>query len=244
MKNLLALAALFVSISANAQSNADFRDCPNFFVKSTPPRTSGIQYLLPRAICFDSFAVMHSGRTKTPLYVAEKLNRETLMDARDEERTNRFYPEGRLPYADRAQLDDYRGSFMDRGHMAPAADMPNSQSMAQSFSLANIIPQASENNRGPWAEIEKSTRKYVMRARGDVYVITGPVFSQSSRYIGANKVMVPDFIYKLVYDINTNRAWAHWIANTNHAKISRPISYEELVSRTGIEFLPGINPGQ
>ncbi|MGD7165039.1 DNA/RNA non-specific endonuclease, partial [Ralstonia pseudosolanacearum] len=27
-----------------------------------------------------------------------------------------------------------------------------------------------------WAGIEKATRKYVLRAHGDVYVITGPVF--------------------------------------------------------------------
>ena len=45
--------------------------------------------------------------------------------------------------------------------------------MAQSFSLANIVPQAPMNNRKAWAGIERATRKYVMRAAGDVFVITG-----------------------------------------------------------------------
>jgi endonuclease G len=51
---------------------------------------------------------------------------------------------------------------------------------------------------------------------------------------------VPKYLYKLVYDSVTGRAWAHWIENTDEARAGRPITYEELVRRTGIEFLPGI----
>jgi len=59
--------------------------------------------------------------------------------------------------------------------MAPAADMSTDKAMAQCFSLANIVPQAPINNHKTLAGIEKATRKYVMRAAGDVFVITGPV---------------------------------------------------------------------
>ena len=81
--------------------------------------------------------------------------------------------EARLPSAYRTHLDDYRGSDFDRGHQAPAADMADGESMAQSFSLANRVPQAREMNRKPWADVERATRKYVMRAHGDVFVFTG-----------------------------------------------------------------------
>lgn len=112
--------------------------------------------------------------------------------------------------------------------------------MAQSFSLANVVPQAPVNNQKAWAGIEKATRKYVMRAQADVYVITGPVFDARSEAIGAGAVQVPKYLYKLVYDATTNRAWAHWIENADEAHATRPISYRELVRRTGIEFLPGV----
>ena len=53
---------------------------------------------------------------------------------------------------------------------------------------------------------------------------------------------VPSHIYKLVYDATTHRAWAHWIENTDSARITASISYDELVKRTDIQFLPGIRP--
>ncbi len=123
--------------------------------------------------------------------------------------------------------------------MAPAGDMATPESMAQSFSLANMVPQYPINNRKAWASIEKATRKYVMRAAGDVYVITGPVFDGTPPTIGPDHVWVPQHLFKLVYDPSTNRIWAHWLDNTDDARVGKPISYEELVRRTGIEFLPG-----
>jgi len=76
-----------------------------------------------------------------------------------------------------------------------------------------------------------------MRADGDVYVITGPVFDGTSHTIGDGKVWVPTHLFKLVYDPSAQRAWAHWIENTDDARAGKPISYEELVRRTGIKFL-------
>ena len=129
-------------------------------------------------------------------------------------------------------------------HLAPAGDMPTSQAMAQSFSLANMVPQAPAHNRGAWAKsVEAATRKYAARAKGDVYVITGPVYSPDiaqSPAIGPGQVRVPKYLFKLVYDEETHRAWAHWHLNDDSTQASRPIRYSELVRRTGVDFLPGV----
>lgn len=71
-------------------------------------------------------------------------------------------------------------------------------------------------------------------------VLTGPVFGPSSATIGDNRVRVPLYLFKLVYDAEPNRAWAHWQENRNGTQASKPISYEELVRRTGVNFLPGM----
>ena len=52
--------------------------------------------------------------------------------------------------------------------------------------------------------------------------------------------MVPTYLFKLVYDQYTNGAWAHWQENQEGERVGRPISYQELVKRTGVEFLPGL----
>ncbi|EKZ98663.1 DNA/RNA non-specific endonuclease [Cupriavidus sp. HMR-1] len=243
-KLVISLILGMAPVLAGAAGMADFSQCRQFFAHSAPPRVTVTSDLKLRPLCYDAFAVMHSGRSKTPVYVAERLSRSQLVDARDEKRTNQFFADARLPRAERAELDDYRGSGWDRGHLAPAGDQPTAQAMAQSFSLANMTPQAPKNNREAWSSIESATRKYAMRAKGDVYVISGPVFSDRPQTIGAGRVWVPSYYFKLVYDPTTNRAWAHWIANTNEARPSKPISYHELVKRTGIEFLPGLMPGE
>jgi endonuclease G len=72
--------------------------------------------------------------------------------------------------------------------------------------------------------------------------VTGPVFTSSSPSIGRNEVRVPAYLYKLVYDATTQRAWAHWQANREGERVGPPISYRELVQRTGIDFLPHLRP--
>ena len=222
----------------------DFSDCPEFFANGKSPVVAPRR--TNRALCYDAFAILHSGESKTAVFVAQKLNRQSIADA-DETRTNRFFPEARLRSAERATLEDYQGSGFDRGHLAPAGDMPTAQAMSQSFSLANMVPQAPEHNRGAWATtVEAATRKYAARATGDVYVITGPVFEPSiaeSQSIGAGRVRVPKYLFKLVYDQNENRAWAHWHLNDDTTRGSRPISYAELVRRTGINFFAGCDYG-
>lgn len=232
-------AACLVLLLAAPAARA-FSDCPEFFAGRTPPQVPNAQAWRARPLCYDAFAVLHSGVTRTPLFVAERLNRTHLVDARNEQRTDRFFADARLPLAERAQLEDYRGSGYDRGHMAAAANMPNAQAMVQSFSLANVVPQAPANNRRAWAGIERATRKYVMRAKGDVYVVSGAVFAARPPSIGGGRVAVPAHLYKLVYDVETGRAWAHWIDNSDDAHVGRPITYGQLVERTGIAFLPGV----
>jgi endonuclease G len=217
---------------------ARFSSCRQFFAGGQAPVVPMAPLL--RELCYDDFAVLHSGETRTPVFVAQRLNRQTIQDARGEQRTDRFFADARLPRGERAELEDYKGSGYSRGHMAPAADMPNPTAMAQSFSLANMVPQNQQQNAGPWSKIEQDTRRYAMRAKGDVYIITGPVFGPDSPAIGFNRVRVPTHIFKLVYDSTERRAWAHWQPNTNVARAGAPISYAELTQRIGIELLPNL----
>ena len=212
-----------------------FSQCKSFFAGQRPPALTPRPRL--RELCYDSFAVLHSGDTRTPLFVAQRLSRDTVGGLR-RQKSDRFFADARLPRSERAELEDYKRSGYSRGHMAPSGDMSSEAAMAQSFSLANMVPQSMRHNSGAWARIEEDTRRYVQRARGDVFVITGAVFAPDAPRIGANGVQVPSHLFKLVYDSQTQRAWAHWQANRDEERAGPPISYQELVRRTGTQWLP------
>jgi endonuclease G len=214
-----------------------FSGCRQFFAGGVAPSIP--QAPMQRELCYEAFAILHSGTNKTPVFVAERLTRAGIENA-NEKRTNKFFADARLPRSERAELGDYKGSGYARGHMAPAGDMSNPTAMAQSFSLANMVPQNPTQNSGAWSKIEQDTRRYVLRAKGNVFVITGPVFGPDSQTIGANRVRVPAHLFKLVYDENTGKAWAHWQSNSEDARAGRPISYGELTQRVGMGLLPGV----
>lgn len=106
-----------------------------------------------------------------------------------------------------------------------------------------MVPQAPKNNRGGWAKpVENAVRKYVMRAQGDVYAITDPYFAGlRSADPTMEKIWVPSALYKLVYDLTAGKSWAYWVENKNDAKLTEVISYQTLVERTGIHFLPELD---
>ena len=126
-------------------------------------------------LCNDAYAVLASGVTHGAIWSAERPTAGSVSVARSTERWGQFHAEDRLPFADQAQLDDYRGSGFDRGHMTPSGDMPGEQAQQQTFSLANMVPQTPALNRGIWASIEMAVRNLAAR-EGELYVVTGPAF--------------------------------------------------------------------
>ena len=212
-----------------------FAACPQFF-----PTGKVFTYRMDaRELCFSEFAVLYNAQTKSPAVVVERLNAQSLRKARQQQRTDQFFEDARLPSRDRAWLKDYTGSGYDRGHMAPAANMSTPEGMAQSFSLTNIVPQDAQNNRGIWADLESSTRKYVMRAGGDVFVFTGPSYLRPNGVIGRG-LPVPSDLWKVVYDAAANRAWVLWVANDSSTQRNVRIDYAEFIRRGGPNVLQGL----
>jgi len=238
-------------------ASAGFQACAEHFHRGLPPVVeSGVNgangvnagYGTLRALCYDRFAVLHSALLKGPLFSAERLSADDLRQGASVKRPDgrkAFFADARLPRQERARPEDYAGQAQlpkeerrDRGHLTPARDMRDERSMAQSFSLANVVPQNAVNNQQAWNKIEKDTRAYVMRSGGMVTIITGAQYEPHPQRMGSQGPAIPIALYKLVQDERTGRRWAHWLANTASARIDKPISYEELVRRTGIRFLP------
>lgn len=108
----IARAPQFDSTDLHPPHPTRFAECPEFFANGRSPAIAPRPGL--RELCYEAFAVLHSGETKTPVYVAQRLNRRTLEDA-EERRAKRFFADARLPRGERAELDDYKHSGYSRG---------------------------------------------------------------------------------------------------------------------------------
>jgi len=236
MKKLLTTFLLLaLSAAAAAQTTACLEHFAN---KAAPEFTRPALQKKTIGLCFEAFALMHSGASRTPLWVAERLTRESLILARSVKREDNFHAEETLPPEDRAELQDYARSGFDRGHMAPAADMPSLTSQHESFSLANIVPQQRQNNQILWAAIEGATR-HMTNLRGELYVMTGPIFEGEKIERINGRVFVPTHIYKAVYD-PAKKEGAAWISPNTSENTYEVVSIAELEKRININLFPGV----
>ncbi len=163
-------------------------------------------------LCQINYAVQYDPATKNPIWVSEVLNGKEQQNTFIE-RVDNFQPHPMVPRPAQASLSDYKGSKFDRGHMAPAADMLNEKSMEESFYLTNMVPQVGPNmNRGIWADLESVVRKWSI-SRGQVLVITGPIYEKQPQTIGKSNVWVPTHIYKAVLDPSSMESLAFIIPN-------------------------------
>jgi len=237
-QKLLFVLALVISLSVPVHASSSA--CTAHYLNSNAPEiTNEAIASKAREICFSSFGVMHSGITRTPLWSAEHLTRDSIENAKDIERVNRFHAEDSLPVGERAELKDYARSGFDRGHMAPSGDMPNSEAQEESFSLANMVPQNPRNNRYLWEGIESAVRRLAIK-RGELFVLTGPLFEGDSLQQLNGHVMVPTHFYKIVYDPKRREAAAYLVENNEKNDYST-VSVAELEKLAGINFFPSLS---
>ena len=213
--------------------------CPQHFVAGlAPDLTRQSLTAKTRPLCYDGYALLHSGISRTPLWTAERLTAERLAAARGLKRKNRFHADPNLPADERAELEDYKGSGFDRGHMAPSGDMPTPAAQEESFSLANMIPQSPKMNQLIWEWIESGIRDLAER-QGELYVVTGPVFQGQSLQRINGRVLVPSHAFKAVYDPQRRQAAAYLVENVT-TKAHRVLSIAELEQLTGVAVFPGL----
>lgn len=224
------------TVKKDTTNNTNTRhNCSLSFYQSKPPIVLNKKLNTNTvSLCFDGFSVLYSGVSRTPLWAAEYLTSSRLTSARALERIDNFHEESRLNASIQATLADYSGSGFDRGHLAPNADMSTKKQQFDSFSLANIVPQAPELNRGSWADLEKQVRDKVFDY-GSAYVVTGVTFTGSSVSSLKSRVLVPNALYKIIYYPSVNKIEGFYAKNTNSSSVQYmdPVKLVELV---------GVNP--
>ena len=178
MKYLILLLLSFSAFASN---------CPDLY-------PNGKVIVIPNTIelCNTEFVTVYDPVLKGNIFSAEKFVGGTDKIVR----TNHFHPDARLDKKVRAELKDYLNSGVDKGHMAPAADMVTDKEMDESFLLSNMSPQSSILNEQKWRLMEAHVRS---KAANNTYIITGAYYDKSPKTIGDNHIPIPSGYYKCAF---------------------------------------------
>lgn len=150
----------------------------------------------------------------------------------------------------------FSGSGYDRGHMCPSADRTLTVAdNSATFLMTNMLPQAPNNNQGPWANLETYCRTLVSQGK-ELYIYSGGYGSQGT--INAGHVNVPTRTWKIIVVLDegtndvgrvttTTRVIAIDMPNSD-ALIARTddwrtfrISVDSLESVLGYDFLSSVS---
>jgi endonuclease G len=204
------------------------------------------------------YVLLYDRTTSTPAWASWQLNASWLGNlSRPEFTPDPEMPTGWFTVTPRS----YTGSGFDRGHIVPAADRNRTpEDSAAVFYMSNIAPQAPDNNRGPWEQLESYCRTLV-RSGKELYIIAGPTGQGGVGSLGGkdaianNKITVPAAFWKIV--VVNNRPGLGLAGVTQNTRVivvlipnQQGIKEEnwqtfrttirELEQRTGYDFLSNV----
>ncbi|MBH8562268.1 DNA/RNA non-specific endonuclease [Nostoc sp. CENA67] len=214
-------------------------------------------YLLSKS----QYALSYNNTTRIPNWVSWQLNNSWLGSTprQDDFRADTSLPSGWY----QVQGTDYQGSGFDRGHMTPSADRTNTvTNNSATFLMTNMIPQAPDNNQGPWANLENYSRDLVVNQGKELYIISGGygsggTGSNGTKYTIANgKIQVPARTWKVIVVLDTPGSGVSGVTtNTRVIAVDMPnsqgirsdnwktyrVSVDSIESNTGYNFLSNVS---
>lgn len=149
----------------------------------------------------DQYALSFNNTKGGPNWVSWHLQ---ASDIGDEERGD-FHPDNTLPVGfKKITKADYNNSGFDRGHICNSKDRTDTrENNDATFFMTNILPQAPDNNQGPWVKLENFERELAGQGN-ELYIIAGAFGSGGTGKNGAatkiasGKVNVPKVFWKVM----------------------------------------------
>jgi endonuclease G len=184
------------------------------------------------------YSFSYNQKYKQANWVAYQLTRAETSKLYDRE--NKFVADPLIPGTELSL--DYEKSGYDRGHLAPAADMGFSKiTMTESFYYSNMSPQVLGFNRGIWKQLEEQTRNWAIEY-DSLYIVVGPIFSDSMKVIGPHQVAVPNAYYKVILDSHKGKEkMIGFVMRNEGSKNSLQsfvVSVDRVEEMTDIDFFP------
>jgi len=194
----LFLVAASYAVAADQVPPHPVASCANQIPYGQPSVKAG-----DTVVCRAAYELAFNPNTHTPDWVAWTLTPDHAIGC--VARTNAFAADQSLPAS--AKPSDYAASGYDQGHLANDADMSwDPQVEHESFLMSNMSPQLPSVNRGTWKNLESASRAWVYSTKHPHTEYAGNF--GGTKTIGADKVVVPDYLFKIVTDDVTKKSYA------------------------------------
>lgn len=181
-------------------------------------------YLMERSY----YSISYSKSRATPNWVSWHIGSSDLGSTprQDDFRSDNTLPAGWY----QVSSSSYSGSGFDRGHNCPSGDRTAIVAANSStFLMTNMMPQAPNNNQGPWADLENYTRSLVTSG-SEVYVICGSYGSGGTGSNGGTtytidngRINVPSNTWKVIVVLsNGNNDLSRITSSTRVITVNMP----------------------
>jgi endonuclease G len=199
------------------------------------------------------YVVSYSRDRGIPNWVAWHLDNTWLGEV---PRKDTFRPDSTLPVDwYHVKKASYNKSGYARGHHCPSADRTSTaENNSATFLMTNMIPQAANNNSGPWEKLEGYCRTLVSQGK-ELYIYAGGYGSQGT--IDNDHVTIPSHTWKVIMVLDTGENDLNRVTTTtrviavdmpnNNDQISRTdnwkmyrICIDSIEARTGYDFFSNV----
>ena len=201
--NGVADSSFFTIIAADAPTSASYR---NALELGTPTDADPSDDII---VAHRSFTLSYNAQRGGPNWVSWNLNASHFGSA---PRCDCFTPDRTLPAGVYQVTDlDYRGSGYDRGHMVQSDTRETTlQENAATFLLTNILPQANENNTGPWGKLENYLDTLARRDGKEIFIVAGGIYGAAPATLkGQGRVAIPDYTWKVAVVLSHGADLSH-----------------------------------
>jgi endonuclease G len=199
------------------------------------------------------YVVSYNRDRGIPNWVAWHLDNTWLGEV---PRKDTFRPDSTLPedwY--HVKKSSYNRSGYARGHHCPSADRTNTvEDNSATFLMTNMMPQAANNNSGPWEKLEKYCRTLVSKGK-ELYIYAGGYGSQGT--IDDGHVTIPSHTWKVIMVLESGDNDLNRVTTTtrligvdmpnNNDQISRTddwksyrICVDSIEARSGFDFFSNV----
>ncbi|NNE66435.1 MAG: hypothetical protein HKN33_07695 [Pyrinomonadaceae bacterium] len=193
------------------------------------------------------YSLSYRRATATPNWVAWRLDSTWVGTA---PRQNDYRADPALPAGwYQVQDSDYSGSGYNRGHICPSGDRTRSiPDNSATFLMTNFFPQTTQNNGGPWLDLETYLRTLAAQGK-EIYIFAGGYGSLGT--IANGEVTVPAITWKIALVLDSGENDLERVnKGTRVISVSMPNTFtinqnapwrEFRVSVNGIESMTGFD---